>query len=289
VIALVICRFAHFAATMLAFGASAFVWLYFPDRLRRRLSPAVRPIVAASSVVALISAMAWLALESASMAGDWSGSYDPAAIGAVLADTAFGKVWALRLLLAAAFVALLFVRRDRWGEITMLTAALLASLALVGHSAMRTGFEGVAQRANHAAHLLTAGAWLGGLIPFALCLRAYADNDLRPDTVDAMTRFSFWGQFVVAAIVMTGAINVALISGQPPLPATTPYRALLDVKIIAVGVMISLAAFNRFYLAPRLTPGAPALALLRATSAIEVALGTVVVALVSVFALLDPA
>jgi putative copper export protein len=48
--------------------------------------------------------------------------------------------------------------------------------------------------------------------------------------------------------------------------------------------MIALGFFNRFRLAPRLAPGASALAPLRN----EVALKTVVVALVSAFALLDP-
>ena len=104
-----------------------------------------------------------------------------------------------------------------------------------------------------------------------------------------MMRFSFWGQFVVAAIVVTGVVNIALISGRPPLPPTTPYRALLDVKIVVVAIMIWLAVVNRYVLAPRLKPGATALAVLRATSAAEVLLGSVVVALVSVFALLDPA
>ena len=53
--------------------------------------------------------------------------------------------------------------------------------------------------------------------------------------------------------------------------------------------MIALALFNRFVLAPRLKTSANALATLRATSLAEIALGCVVVALVSVFALLDPA
>jgi len=44
-------------------------------------------------------------------------------------------------------------------------------------------------------------------------------------------RFSFWGHFVVAAIGATGIVNIALTSGHAPLPPTTPYRALLDVKI----------------------------------------------------------
>ncbi len=59
------------------------------------------------------------------------------------------------------------------------------------------------------------------------------------------------------------------------------------MKIVLVGIMILLAVFNRFVLLPQLKPGATALAVLRSTSALEVALGSVVVALVSAFALLD--
>jgi putative copper export protein len=84
-------------------------------------------------------------------------------------------------------------------------------------------------------------------------------------------------------------VNIALVSGHLPFPPTTPYRALLHAKFIAVGLMISLAVLNRDCLMPQLRSAATSLAILRVTSAIEVALGTVVVALVSVFALLDPA
>jgi putative copper resistance protein D len=136
---------------------------------------------------------------------------------------------------------------------------------------------------------LTTGAWIGGLVPFAMCLRAYERDDLRNDAVRAMTRFSFWGQFIVAAIVLTGVANIALTSGRAPIPPATPYRALLVAKIILVAIMIALAVFNRFVLAPRLKASATALAALRATSAAEIALGCLVVALVSAFALLDPA
>ena len=91
----------------------------------------------------------------------------------------------------------------------------------------RRGAEGVLHRANHAVHLMTAGAWIGGLVPFAMCLRAYERDDLRKDAVRAMAGFSFWGQFIVAAIVLTGVVNIALTSGRAPIPPTTPYRALL--------------------------------------------------------------
>ena len=60
----------------------------------------------------------------------------------------------------------------------------------------------------------------------------------------AMMRFSFCGHFIVAAIVLTGAVNIALTSGRPPIPPNTPYRALLDAKIVIVAMMISLAALQ---------------------------------------------
>ena len=286
--ALAACRFAHFIAAMLSFGASLFLCACCSDGLRRNLSQAVWRIVAASSAVALITAVLWLAAESASLSGEWSAAYDPSMIGAVLIGTAYGNVWAFRLVVAALLVAVVFGGRGRWGEAAISSAALLASLAMVGHATMHVGVEGVLQRVNHALHLLAAGAWLGGLIPFLMCVSVYPDPKRRADAVGAMARFSFWGQFNVAAIVVTGAVNIALISGHPPIPPSTPYRALLDAKIALVSVMIALALFNRFRLAPRLAPGAAALVALRLTSAAEVALGTVVVALVSVFAMLDP-
>jgi putative copper resistance protein D len=288
--ALALCRFAHFLGAMLTFGSSAYLWLYAPERLRVALTPAVRRLALIGSIVALLTAVAWLALESASMADETSAALDPGAIGAVLTDTTFGHAWAAHLVLAAALVAVVVLGpRARWAATALTSGALLASLGLVGHAAMQTGAEGVLHRANHAVHLVTTGAWIGGLIPFAMCLGAYERGNLPREAVRAMTRFSFWGQFIVAAIVLTGAVNIALTSRRPPIPPDTPYRALLEAKIGVVAIMISLAVFNRYVLAPRLKPGAGALAVLRATSAMEVALGVVAVALVSVFALLDPA
>jgi copper resistance protein D len=288
--ALAFCRFAHFLAAMLAFGMSAYFWAYAPERLRLALSPVVRRLALIAGLVSLISAIAWLALESASMADDWSAAIDPRAIGAVLTDTAFGPAWALHLALAAALVAVVaFGPSARWAGTSLVSAALLTSLGLVGHAAMQTGAEGILHRANHAVHLMAAGAWIGGLVPFAMCLRAYERDDLRKDAVRAMAGFSFWGQLIVAAIVLTGVVNIALTSHHPPVPPTTPYRALLVAKLVIVATMILLALFNRFMLVPRLKASANALTTLRATSAAEVALGCIVIALVSVFALLDPA
>jgi putative copper resistance protein D len=287
--ALTLCQFAHFLAAMLVFGASAYLRLYAPVALQRALSPAMRKLALASSLVALASGCAWLSLEAASMAGDWSAATDLGAMFAVLTSTAFGRAWTVHLLLTAALVVAVLAGSGRWTAIAVLSGLTLASLGLVGHAAMQTGVVGVLHRANHALHLLAAGAWIGGLAPFVLTLDACARDPLRRDAVTAMMRFSYWGHFVVAAIVATGIVNIALTSGHAPWPPTTPYRALLDVKIALVAAMIGLAIVNRYALVPRLKTSANALSTLRAISLVNVGLGTLTVALVSVFALLDPA
>jgi len=290
VTALAFCRFVHFLAAMLITGASAYLRLYAPVSIRRALSPTIKGLAVAASLVAFITACLWLSLEAASMADDWSAATDPGAVEAVLTDTAFGQAWSVHLVLTGALVvAAVLAPRGRWTAVAVLSALMLASLGLVGHVAMQTGVLGVLHRANHAVHLLAAGAWIGGLVPFVMCLDLCARDALRRDAVAAMMRFSFWGHFVVAAIVATGIVNIALTSGHAPLPPITPYRVLIDIKIGVVTVMIGLAVVNRYALVPRLKASADALSALRAISIANVALGTIVVALVSAFALLDPA
>ena len=287
--ALALCRFAHFAAAMTLFGVTAFVVTLAPPDLSRALAPAARAIAAATIPIAALSALVWLALESASMTGDWSAFFDLGSIGAVLTDTDFGAVWLWRLVLAAALVAALALGRGG-PTLTLLVGAalLLASLGLVDHAAMQGGSVGVLHRANDMTHLLATAAWLGGLPMFALSLKVYRDPNLSADAATAMRRFSFWGQFDVAIVVLTGVANVALTSGLGALAPTTPYRLLLAAKLVLVATTIALALFNRYVLSPRLaTEGAARRALTRGCVA-EVALGAAVVALVSLFGLLDP-
>ena len=275
---------------MLTFGSSAYLGLYAPERLKHELSPAIWRLALAASVVVLATAIVWLMLELAAMADDSSAAVDPerSAPSSPRPRSAVRgsriSFWRPRSSPSSSSV-----QSDRWAPTAVASGALLASLGLVGHAAMQTGAEGVLHRGNHAVHLLAAGAWIGGLVPFVMCLSAYERSDTRREAVTAMMRFSFTGQFIVAAIVLTGGVNIALTSGRPPIPPDTPYRALLDAKIVIVAMMILAALFNRYVLAPQLKPGARALAVLRATSTAEVAFGAVAIALVSVFALLDPA
>jgi copper resistance protein D len=287
--ALAFCRFAHFAAAMTLFGATAFVVALAPPDLSRALAPATRAIAATTIPIGALSALVWLALETASMAGDWSAAIDFSSIGAVLTSTAFGAVFLWRLILAALLVVALALWRSGPTRALVIGAAVqLASLGLVGHAAMQAGAFGVLHRSNDALHLMATGAWLGGLPMFALCVRSYRDPDLGAAATTAMQRFSFWGQFSVALIALTGIVNVTLTSGLGGFAPTTPYRALLAAKLVLVATMVALALVNRYVLSPRLASDGAAQRTLARNCVAEFTLGAAVVALVSVFGLLDP-
>ena len=289
--ALALCRFLHFAAAMLAFGAAGFVWALAPPRLAQALTPPVRRMVGAAILVAAATAPIWLALEAGQMGEGWRDSLDPGAIGAVAFDTAFGRVWLWRMALALLLVGALAIgRHDRWPPVTLAAGLFLASLGLVGHAAMIAGPTGVADRINHAVHLLCAGAWLGGLPPLILCLRRDADAGLRAEVGVALRRFSTIGQAVVALVVATGAVNAALTLEVWRIDLSSPYQALLAAKIAAVAAMIALAAINRYVFVPRLKARrADALRAIARNSLAEIGLGIAALALVSVFAMLAPA
>jgi putative copper resistance protein D len=288
--ALAICRFAHFLAAMVAFGTSAYLWLLAPAALRRELSADLRGVVLVAGLVVLLSAIVWIALESAAMADDWSSVWDPETLRGVLFDTAFGQLWQARLVLCVVLAAALAFRADNhWGLRAGLAALTLASLGLTGHAAMQTGGLGVLHRGNDALHLLCGGAWIGGLLPFALCLFVCSRPELRDEAMSAMMRYSRYGHFFVALIILSGVTNVALTSGALPFPPSSPYRALLLAKIALVACLVALALVNRYIIVPRWGPDGKSLRALRATSIGEITLGAIVVGLVSLFGLLDPA
>ena len=288
--AFILCRFLHFTAVMLLFGASAFVWAIAPGDLAGALMGPVRRMIAAATVVAAITALVWTMLEGGQMGDGWTDTYNPEVVTNVLFDTAFGRVWIWRLaLLLILLAALTFRGLNRLPFIVPISALLLASLGLVGHATMQSGLIGALQRLNHCVHLLSAGAWVGGLAPFILCLRRYDDPRLQSDVGAALRRFSGSGHFVVALIVLTGAVNTALTLRAWPIDLMSPYQALLDAKVAIVAAMIATAMFNRYILAPRMKhdTGA-ALRALTINSAAEAALGMAVIGLVSIFAILEP-
>ncbi|MFJ3485341.1 copper homeostasis membrane protein CopD [Pseudomonas sp. NPDC090202] len=284
--ALILCRFVHFGAVLLLFGIGAFRGLLFGNALSTFESGARRVrldrALLWTSAVALISAVAWLLLVTADMAGNWHDAVDRQTLSAVLGSTFFGRVWSLHLLLAL-LVLLLSLRGAQHAprRLLLLNALLLMTLAPVGHGAMFDGLTGWLLIANQAAHLLGVASWLGGLCMLAVLLRGAGGVDLHT----VLLRFSGIGYGLVALIVATGLINIRALTGALwPAPAFAGFGLVLSLKLMLVLCMLALAAFNR-HLARAGLLNLPAL---RKSVMLESLFGAAALATVSLLGTLPP-
>ena len=276
---LVLCRFLHFIVVLLMFGA----WVFRPWLLGAHVQPTLdRQLLRITRGLAglgLATGVAWLLLITASMAGSWDSALQPATLQLVLGKTFFGQVWAWHLLLNLLLVIVLI---KPWPALRLpLLALLLATLAPVGHGAMLDGLNGQLLILNQVVHLLCVGAWLGGLLVLVLILKHAQDHRLEP----ILRRFSGVGYGLVAGLLVTGLINVRVLTGQLwPTPLFQGFALILLIKVGLVLGMLGLALLNRL----RIERCEQRLGSLRASVMMEWLLGLAAVAAVSLLGTLPP-
>ncbi len=251
------------------------------------LAVRMRRIALFSGVLALLAGAAWLADEAGSMAGaaDLSAMLD--AIPIVAGHTGFGNFLCARLVLLAG--ALLLVARRagrrsgrrsglRSGRRSGLRsgpriAALFAAGAAIALQPM-LGHIGASDVPVlipiEAAHLLAAGAWLGGLTPLLL----YVARAPAPAAAQMCERFTPVGLVAVGTIAVTALPQAGeLIGGLAGLFGTS-YGHLALLKLGLFGIALVLACLNRLMLTARLRIAAGRHALL----------GSIAVEVLAVFA-----
>ena len=276
---LVLCRFLHFIVVLLMFGA----WVFRPWLLGAHVQPTLdRQLLRITRGLAglgLVTGVVWLLLITASMAGSWDAALQPATLQLVLGKTFFGQVWAWHLLLNLLLVIVLI---KPWPALRLpLLALLLATLAPVGHGAMLDGLSGRLLILNQVVHLLCVGAWLGGLLVLVLILRQAQDHHLEP----ILRRFSGVGYGLVGGLLVTGLINVRVLTGQLwPTPLFEGFALILLIKVGLVLGMLGLALLNRL----RIKRCEQRLGSLRASVMMEWLLGVAAVAAVSLLGTLPP-
>ncbi|MCM2377565.1 copper homeostasis membrane protein CopD [Pseudomonas marginalis] len=276
---LVLCRFLHFIVVLLMFGACVFrPWLLGAEP-QPALDRQLLRITRALAWLGLISGVAWLILITASMAGSWDAALQPATVQLVLGKTFFGQVWAWHLLLNLLLVMVLI---RPWAALRLpLIALLLATLAPVGHGAMLDGLSGQLLILNQVVHLVCVGAWLGGLLVLVLILRQPQHFALEP----ILRRFSGVGYGLVTGLLMTGLINVRVLTGQLwPTPLFDGFALILLIKVMLVLGMLALALLNRL----RLERCDERLGSLKSSVMLEWLLGVSAVAAVSLLGTLPP-
>jgi putative copper resistance protein D len=294
---LILVRSVHFAATVLAAGTVCFLALVAEPAARAvrvDLSPLRRRLALltwAALAVAILSGAGWLLLLAADIYGTpilevglHCGAWQ------VATETRFGVVGSVRAALALLLGLLVLWPSMRLAQLAAATL-LIALLGWIGHAGATPGPLGRLHLAADVAHLLSAGAWLGGLPALAMLLaqaRHAADPAWRAFTVAATRRFSLLGIVCVGALLASGAINSWNLLAGPRDLVATDYGQLILIKIGLFAAMVAIATVNRFQLTPRL-PAPAAMRALRRNSLAESGLGAAALAIVGLLGTLDPA
>jgi putative copper resistance protein D len=278
--ALVLCRFVHFIVVLMLFGA----WLFRPLLLKDEAPQVDRHLARLArwlAAVALVSGVVWALLITASMAGSAAAAFDPDTVALVLGNTFFGQVWRWHLLINAVLLALLFTPWRLSMPLRLgLGAVLLATLAPVGHGAMLDGVSGQLLILNQIVHLTCVAAWLGGLLLLVMILRQPSEP-MR----EVLRRFSSVGYALVAGLLITGLINVRVLTGQWwPTPLFSGFALILLIKALIVLGMLGLALFNRL----RMDDCEQRMGAIRRSVMLEWLLGIGAVAAVSLLGTLPP-
>jgi putative copper resistance protein D len=303
---LVVARFLHYVAVTTLAGALFFPLYAHPHnggRLPMALNRRMQMVLFIAANIALLSGILWFIFTVANMSGALDGVLDREVMSTVLGDTSFGTVWIARLVLSVMTIVVIWNRFDsksspRWDVVAAaLAAALLISLAGVGHSQVEEGIAGTIHVVSDAAHLLAAGAWLGGLVPLALIILAHnRDREVTGETDldQVLMRFSGMGYVAVATLVGSGFVNSWFLVGAFAGLLETAYGQMLVTKLILFAGMLALAVLNRFWIVPSL-PKAPTdgpnvwTARLRNHVLGELVFGLMVLLIVSVLGTMRPA
>ena len=300
--AIVVARLLQYAGATILLGSSLLFVYEFPcsSPASAVVTRGARPLVAAAAAVLAIAAMLGIATQASLFAGSFAAGFTLDAMTEVVTYMDLGKAAVVRA--AAAVVALAVVLtlppgRTRWLATSAFGAIGTVSLAWMGHAAATEGPLGALHLASDAIHALAAAVWIGALVGFSLLLvNPPRTVEARDMLYVALRRFSGIGPWMVAVIVLTGAINGWILVGFDHADdlLETPYGQLLVLKLVLFLAMLALAAVNRFRLTPALASGEAegqselALGRLRQTIAWETAAGLAVLALVAWLGTLAP-
>ncbi len=266
-----------YLALLLAFGTAVQA---LADR-----RPQPRLVSAALIFAALAASLAGMVMLSAAMGGVPPLPVDRTLLWTVLTETGVGTSYIVRFAALGAALVALALPRGRTPAVALCTAVALGSLAWAGHGAVNEGGVRIVHLGSTVVHLLAAGVWIGGIAGLLAGLRG-------PRAAEALHRFGRTGTLVVAALAVTGIVNLVLIAGADriaDLPGTR-YGQVLALKLAAFAAMLALAALHRWRLVPRLVAARhhDARAALRLSLASEFLFGCAVLVIVAWLGVLSP-
>ena len=237
-----------YGALLLAAGAALTGWLI----LRRPADRAVaRRLVVWSALVGVAVSLVGVPVQAVAVAGELGAAWSGVSLWET-ATSSFGVASIVRSALLAVLATVLLAGLP--GVLAAAVAAgALGTVVLDGHQ--RSVPPTWLLVTGDLVHVGAAAVWFGGLVVVAAVLRRRAT---RPEAVPAaglVARFS--GVALVAAVLVAvgGTAMAWPLVGEPAALVATAYGRTLLVKLAAVGIVVAVAAYNRFRLVPALVAG----------------------------------
>lgn len=270
-----------FVALFQAAGGAIVLALYDRD-LASATADRLRMLTRVAALIALCAAVLHYVLTPARMAGDFGSTFDPA-LESLLLRSNSGSAHIVRVVgLAVLLLALDRASRlNTWASLGGAALALL-SFALMGHTTIHAQRWALAPLLL--VHVAVGAYWLGALAGLYVAVR---DNG--PSAGSLVARFSSHATTLVPAIFVAGSI-MSVLFVRSAAELATPYGAMIVGKTVAFGVLMILAARNKWRFGPRLLAGdaAAALGLKRAIGAEWLLIAAVLVATAAMTTLFAP-
>jgi copper transport protein len=297
---LALARFSGYAGLMLGVGTFAFLLLCWPEGWGDAVS---RTLLWSGLGAAGGATLLDLLLQGSYVAGGGLGSVLNPGVLADTADTRFGRVLALRLLLLLGVAVALRLTASGGSRAPARSTqlgigagfvAVLVTLPLSGHagSSNRMWLDVPLDLT----HLTAVSVWMGGLVVLGVGLIRRRGRNARDDGLSAaLPRFSQVALVCVGVLVLSGAVVGWREVGSVGALLGTSYGLLLIGKVMVLGVILSFAALSRKAVGRRVArpgkrlPPVSELSALRRSVSAELSLGVIVVVLTSTLVSLPPA
>ena len=296
-VAVIALRWLQYGGGVVLLGAPLFLLYSFRNADAPNLEWS-RPTLRLAAIIVALGSLAALVAQTAVMAGSLSEAVKPASLSFMITGTALGMAMVVRAAAALlGLVALVALKPGRalWSVTAALGLIVAASFAWTGHGAATEGPGGPIHLVANIVHAVAAALWLGALAALTALLLRRAGPDLAIHR--ALHGFAGLGTLAVLMLVLTGLVNSWFLIGPERVAsiAGNLYGQLLVAKLVLFGLMLALAASNRFRLTPTLgsaletgQPSVAAMSALRRSLLVETGLGLALIGVVAVMGTLPP-
>lgn len=240
-----------YLGVVLLVGAGLFKYAVGPELLGLKMQHRLQRGVLLGTVLVIIASLTDIAWSIATILG----RFDPALTWDYLLTSNHGRATLVRLglasLLAVLTVSSRTLRRIRLTFWAVASLGVLATFSYLSHGAAMHGPPALLADLGH----FTAATLWGGAVFFTALSPAWRDPSRLADLNRVMARVSKVGLYSVLLLAATGVYASIMHLNNPTLLVTSPYGRALSFKLALVGLILALAALNRWWFVPALRRG----------------------------------